>query len=575
MSEIAALVSDHLEIWTAATERKNGAGRGGSKRMNLYGIERLRALILDLAVRGKLVPQDAKDEPATALLYQLKAERAKLMKAGLIGKGKSHPTVSQEPPFEIPAGWTWTQVSEIGHDWGQQEPVGDFTYIDVGSIDQRAGVVRAPNIVAAQDAPSRARKVVRKGTVIYSTVRPYLLNIAIVDQDFDPEPIASTAFAIVHPFTGVEAGFIYRYLRSTAFVRYVESCQTGIAYPAINDRQFFAAWCPLPPTAEQARIVAKVNELMALCDALEGESAVALAAHQALVETLLATLVNSADAADLAANWVRLETHFDTFFTTEASVDALKQAILDLAVRGKLVEQNNGDESAADLIKRLGEQLGDRRTGSSKGRQPKKIVASEALGFELPDGWAETTLGDVGETFIGLTYSPRDVSETGIPVLRSSNVQNGEIDLTDLVRVRSQIRQKLFVEIGDLLICVRNGSRSLVGKCALIEELSEPTTFGAFMAIYRSPLNRFVKLYIESQNFRRRLLGVETTTINQITQANLKATPIPLPPLPEQHRIVSKVEALMAICHELRAGITDAGEIQMRLADAVVERAAS
>lgn len=576
MSEIAALVSDHIDVWTAATERKNGAGRGGGKRVSLYGIERLRALVLDLAVRGKLVPQDANDEPAIALLDKLKAERSRLVKAGLIGKGKSYSAVSQEPPFEIPAGWAWTQVSEIGHDWGQQEPLGDFTYIDVSSIDQRAGVVRAPTIVAASDAPSRARKVVRKGTVIYSTVRPYLLNIAIVDQDFDPEPIASTAFAVVHPFSGVEAGFIYRYLRSPVFVRYVESCQTGIAYPAINDRQFFAAWCPLPPAAEQRRIVAKVDELMALCDALEGESAAALAAHQTLVETLLATLVNSSDAADLAANWSRLEAHFDTLFTTEASVDALRQIILELAVRGKLVEQDAGDEPASELVGRLRHQFDELSGGRPKGRQSSSPAKAEALGFDLPVGWAEVTLSEIGETFIGLTYSPNDVSVSvsGTPVLRSSNIQGGKIDLADLVRVSSDVREKLIVQEGDLLICVRNGSRSLVGKCALITDLTEPTTFGAFMAIFKSPLNIYVKLYIDSPIFRRRLLGVETTTINQITQANLKATPIPLPPLAEQHRIVAKVDELLALCDDLKARIAVAGEIQMRLADAIVERAA-
>lgn len=226
---VAALVSDNLDLWTSATERRSGAGRGGGRKVSHYGIERLRALILDLAFSGKLASQDAGDEPAQQLLKKIKSDRAELTKAKAIGKGKAFPPVSAVPPFAIPEGWAWVQLSDIGHDWGQSEPESDFTYIDVGSIDQKFGVVRSPTVLPASAAPSRARKRVKRGTVIFSTVRPYLLNIATIDQDFDPQPVASTAFAIVHPFDGVEAGYVFRYLRSPAFVRYVEGCQTGIA----------------------------------------------------------------------------------------------------------------------------------------------------------------------------------------------------------------------------------------------------------------------------------------------------------------------------------------------------------
>ncbi|WP_375403990.1 restriction endonuclease subunit S [uncultured Sphingomonas sp.] len=272
--------------------------------------------------------------------------------AGAISRARKLAPRSAIPPFDVPATWQRVQLTDIGHDWGQKEPDDDFTYIDVGSIDQVSGTIRSPGVVVAKEAPSRARKVVRPGTLIYSTVRPYLLNIAIVDQRFDPTPIASTAFAIIHPFDGIEASFLYRYLRSPAFIRYVEGCQTGIAYPAINDRQFFSAWFPLPPLIEQRRIVAKVDELMALCDALERESADARASHQTLVETLLATLVACPDDAAVADEWARLESCFNILFTTEASVDALKATVLELAVRGRLVAQD-ASESHSPIVAKL------------------------------------------------------------------------------------------------------------------------------------------------------------------------------------------------------------------------------
>lgn len=158
-------------------------------------IARLRRFVLDLAVRGKLVEQDAGDEPASELLKRIAAERARLAKAGEIRKPKPYPAID-EPAFELPGSWEWVAIREITSDRGQQIPSASFTYIDVTAINKEVGVVADPKVLSPADAPSRARKITRKGDVIYSCVRPYLLNVAVIEQDFDPEPIASTAFAI-------------------------------------------------------------------------------------------------------------------------------------------------------------------------------------------------------------------------------------------------------------------------------------------------------------------------------------------------------------------------------------------
>ncbi|MBS0332822.1 MAG: restriction endonuclease subunit S, partial [Proteobacteria bacterium] len=424
--DVAALVGDNLDLWTSAIERKSGAGRGGGKKVSHYGIERLRSLILDLAVRGKLVPQDAADVPATDLLKSIRTEQAKLIQSKAIARAKAFPAVSAEPPFVIPETWTWVQMSDVGHDWGQAEPKSDFTYIDVGSVDQDLGVVRAPTVLSASAAPSRARKIVRRGTVIYSTVRPYLLNIAIIDQDFDPEPIASTAFAVVHPFDGIEAGYVFRYLRSPAFVRYVEGCQTGIAYPAINDRQFFAAWFPLPPAAEQQRIVAKVDELMVLCDALETQSASAMEAHQTLVEALLATLVAATDCADLGRQWARLEPHFDTLFTTDASIRALEQTVLELAVTGKLVAPVSEDKPAAELVQRWA-RAKQKALAVGTDRRVKVASAPKVPPFPIPDHWAIQSFENVF-LFVDYRGNTPPKSTSGIPLITAKNIRMGYLD---------------------------------------------------------------------------------------------------------------------------------------------------
>jgi type I restriction enzyme S subunit len=256
-------------------------------------IARLRRFILDLAVRGKLVPQDANEEPAAELLKQIAKEKARLAKAGEIRKPKALPVV-ERPPFDLPRSWRWTRIREIASDRGQEIPQSTFTYIDVTAIDKEAGVVADPKVLEASDAPSRARKITRKGDVIYSCVRPYLLNVAVIESDFDPQPIASTAFAILNGHGLVLARYLWIVLRCPFMVTCVEENQRGQAYPAINDADFAVLPFPLPPLAEQHRIVAKVDELMTLCDRLEA----ARASREALRDRLAAACLARLKAPD-------------------------------------------------------------------------------------------------------------------------------------------------------------------------------------------------------------------------------------------------------------------------------------
>jgi type I restriction enzyme S subunit len=176
-------------------------------------VARLRRFVLDLAVRGKLVEQDPSDEPASALLKRIAAEKARLVRAGEIRKSKPFPVVA-DPAFEVPASWAWVRIREITSDRGQQIPGGSFTYIDVTAINKEVGVVAEPKVLSPGEAPSRARKITQKGDVIYSCVRPYLLNVAVIERDFDPAPIASTAFAILNGYGLVLPRYIWIVLRT-------------------------------------------------------------------------------------------------------------------------------------------------------------------------------------------------------------------------------------------------------------------------------------------------------------------------------------------------------------------------
>ena len=240
--------------------------------------------------------------------------------------------------------------------------------------------------------------------------------------------------------------------------------------------------------------------------------------------------------------------------TAPGGVARLRELILTLAVQGKLVPQDPTDEPASELLLKIRAEK-DRLIAEGKIKRDKPLagIAEGEKPFALPAGWEWVRLGDIGYTNIGLTYSPNNVAETGTPVLRSNNVQLGKLDLSDLKRVNMKIKDSVLVAEGDLLICARNGSKALVGKTAMISGLSEPMAFGAFMAIFRSEVNAYVLHFINAPLFRRMISDVNTTTINQITQENLRSTVFPLPPLAEQSRIVTRVEELMRLCDALDA----------------------
>jgi type I restriction enzyme S subunit len=172
----------------------------------------------------------------------------------------------------------------------------------------------------------------------------------------------------------------------------------------------------------------------------------------------------------------------------------------------------------------------------------------DEIPFEIPEGWEWERIRNISQSYIGLTYSPSEVSSTGIIVLRSSNIQDGKIVLNDIVRVSKTISKKLQIEKNDIVICARNGSAKLVGKSAIVTKIDEPMTFGAFMAICKTSLYQYVSIFLQSDLFFSQLRGVSgTTTINQLTQSNFNNFLIPIPPKNEQDRIYKKVNVVIPI----------------------------
>ena len=558
MTDIAALVADHIDLWTSATIRKSGAGRGGGKRISLYGIERLRALILDLAVRGKLVPQDAGDEPATKLLADIKSAKAKYLAKYSLPKQRvlAEPTVNS--PFELPASWSWSCLGEISayiqRGKSPKYKEGSGIYVVSQRCVQWVGLdlTVAREISQESLASYEPYRFLQSNDLLWNSTGTGTIGRVIALGDV-PDGIVCDSHVTLVRCPWVEARYLQSWLASDAVYGQIESLAAGSTNQIEWTAQLATAQLvPLPPLAEQRRIVAKVDELMALCDALEGESAGALAAHQALVEELLATLVKAENAADLAVQWARLESHFDTLFTTPASIDTLKQTILDLAVRGKLVEQGAGDEHSSTLLARIA----SKRTRLDQTNQSRKHTSNK-FPFEIPNSWSWTTLGGLSRLPYGKNLPTTELKEEGYSVFGA----NGVIGKFSEFHYENPM----------LLISCR-GAYS--GK----PNISPPRCFvtnNSIVCEFHDPALCDYRCYFYFLSGMDKSTMVSGSAQPQVTVAKAAPFPIPLPPLAEQRRIVAKVDALMALCDALKARLTDAATTQRHLADAITQRVAA
>ena len=276
-NELLPLITKYEKVYTSATKLQND-----------FPIQ-LRRSILQWAVQGKLVPQDPSDEPAEKLLERIREEKQRLVKEGKIKKDKhesiifrrdnSHyekldgveRCIDDELPFEIPDSWVWIRLGMLTYNHGQTAPTTEFSYIDIGSIDNQNQKLSAEeNIIPSEKAPSRARKIVEYGDILYSTVRPYLHNMCVVDRMFSKIPIASTGFAVLTCYAEYLNKFLFYYMMSPDFDNYANDADNakGVAYPAINDTRLYQALIPMPPVAEQQRIIEKIEKLLLLLKGL-------------------------------------------------------------------------------------------------------------------------------------------------------------------------------------------------------------------------------------------------------------------------------------------------------------------
>ncbi|EGD4721883.1 restriction endonuclease subunit S [Escherichia coli] len=586
---VEKLIVDHMETWTSALQTRSTAGRGSSGKIDLYGIKKLRELILELAVRGKLVPQDPNDEPASELLKRIAAEKAELVKQGKIKKQKPLPEISEEEkPFELPEGWEWTTLTRIA----EINPK-----IDVSDDEQEISFIPMPLISTKFDGSHEFEikkwKDVKKGythfangDIAIAKITPCFENskAAIFSGLKNGIGVGTTELHVARPFSDIiNRKYLLLNFKSPNFLKSGESQMTGSAGQKRVPRLFFENNpIPFPPLQEQERIIIRFTQLMSLCDQLEQQSLTSLDAHQQLVETLLGTLTDSQNAEELAENWARISEHFDTLFTTEASVDALKQTILQLAVMGKLVPQDPNDEPASELLKRIAQEKAQLvKEGKIKKQKPLPPISDEEKPFELPEGWEWCLFEDIIDIQSGITKGRNLSNRTlvKVPYLRVANVQRGYLDLTEIKQIEIPIEEKEKYQVvkGDLLI-TEGGDWDTVGRTTVWchdwyianqNHVFKGRNIGQDVDPY------WLETYMNSPFSRQYFANAskQTTNLASINKTQLRGCPVAIPPSSEAKKIMSKLHIFYKLCEELKNHIQSAQQTQLHLADALTDAA--
>ena len=517
--------------------------------------QQLKNSILQMTVQGKLVPQDPNDEPASVLLERIRAEKEKLIKEKKIKKEKNPSVIfrgadntpyekigdevrslADEVPFDIPDSWEWVRLGSIVYNRGQITPSTDFCYIDIGSIDNKNQKLNPTDTVIAPDkAPSRARKLVDKGDVLYSTVRPYLHNMCIVDRDFSCIPIASTGFAVLTCHAELCNKFLLYYMMSPDFDAYANNTDNakGVAYPAINDDRLYKALIPIPPLGEQFRIVSAI------------ESVDASIRDYGVKEEALRALNGSFP-------------------------ESLKKSILQEAVQGKLVPQDPSDEPAEALLERIRVEK-QRLIKESKIKKDKhesiifrrdnshyekldgveRCIDNE-LPFEIPENWCWCRLGTIAAVLGGKRIpAGRKLTEynTGHVYIRVSDMTDGGVSTDRLLYVPEDIYPSIsryIINKADVFITVA-GTIGRVGK--IPDELDGANLTENADRLILAGVNQDWLIKVLQSGMIQEQIAEATTQVGQpkLAIARIERFLIPLPPLAEQHRIVRRIEELLPL----------------------------
>ena len=515
-------------------------------------VGRLRRFVLDLAVRGKLVEQDPTDEPANELLKRITDEAERHSEGSKQRRRKVFRQQMASPPFELPRTWCWISLGTVfQYDAGMKC---DPKHLDPSAWllelkDVEKGTGRLLNRVrTVERKPKSAKSQFSPGDILYGKLRPYLNKVLVADKG----GYSTTEIVAIRPYLRLSSEYCALALRRPDFVQYVTRLGQGTKMPRLRTKDAVVAPFPLPPLAEQYRIVAKVNELTTLCDQLETARKTREETRNTLTKASLIRL--SAPNPDERTFHSHARFAINALPALTLRVDQVKhlrQVILNLAMRGKLVKQDPADEPASELLNRItAEKLLMVKAGTT--RRSHKLRNRDSIHrFDLPTSWEWSDIESLAHVIMGQSPPSEHYNRIG----NGLAFFQGKSDFG--VRHPTPrywcTKSTKTAERGDILLSIR----APVGPTNVADQ---QCCIGRGLAALRplQGLSRdFMLLALKAfePDLASRGFG---TTFSAITKKQLTAYGFPLPPLAEQHRIVKRVNELMTHCDKLETGIANA-----------------
>ena len=521
-------------------------------------VARLNEAILQLAVQGKLVPQDPADEPASELLKRIREQRRRLVEAGKAVDTKPLPPISAKQVHqEIAKNWKWVRLAEIAEVIMGQSPPGD----SYNSDGEGVPLINGP--VEFSSGPFGETQKTKFTTTPTKMCQSGDLLVCVRGSTTGRTNIAAFDACIGRGVAAIRAYVSQEYLNNFILSQrqIIYDLGTGSTFPSVSQDRIRELLVPLPPLAEQRRIVAKVESLFAQTRALEAKLRQAQVDIVTVNRAALNRLSVAADDDAFASAWATVRDAFDLLYDDPRNVAELRQAILQLAVQGKLVPQDPADEQASELLKRIRAEK-RRLVKEGKLREEKSTVlpsASEVL-FVLPKAWQWVRLGQIADHRLGKMLDQHKNKGVLRPYVRNLNVQWKRVDLSDIQEMRfeeAELDEYQLIK-GDLLMC--EGGEP--GRCAIWDFSDRQMMFQK--AIHRvRPLGGIVSEYLlyhlwADANSKRLDAFFTGATIKHFTGKALANYVCAIPPLAEQRRIVAKVDQLMRQCDALAAGLVRA-----------------